>query len=119
MAFYPAKGGNENLSLCYTSTISMSIPANGDTVINVKDYDSDAKIATGIKIVVPAVTNVAWGGNATHIRGAVTVKASGGSEGTITFDGTNIHVKRLPSVAESASSVTTKLTCTLIIGYVK
>lgn len=119
MAFYPAKGGNENLSLCYTSTISMSIPANGDTVINVKDYDGDAKIATGIKIVVPGLNNVAWSGNAVYISGAVSVNVKGGSEGIVTFDGTNIHVKRLPSITDSASSVTTKLTCTLIIGYVK
>lgn len=56
MSFYPAKGGGGNLMLCTTDAISMSIPCNGDTVINVKDYDKDAKIETGITITVPAVS---------------------------------------------------------------
>ena len=53
-------GGNVNLSPCVTDAISKSIPCNGDTVINVKDYDKDAIVVTGVKIIAPAVSGYTW-----------------------------------------------------------
>ena len=117
MSFYPAKGGSGNSELCTTDAISLSIPCNGDTVINVKDYDKDAKIATGITITVPAVSGSTWGGNGTFIKDSSSVSSNNGQPGRVTFDGTDIHIKQIPSAG--TTGVTNKITCTLRINYVK
>lgn len=117
MSFYPAKGEYGNLTLCSTDSITMSIPCNGDTVINVKDYDKDAKIATGITIVVPALSGYTWGGNGTYIKGHYSSNNGNGQPGSITFDGTNIHIKQIPSAG--TTSLTQKISCTIFLSYVK
>ena len=117
MPFYPAKGGGGNLMLCTTYSISMSIPCNGDTVINVKDYDKDAKIATGITITVPAVSGSTWGGSGTFVKYSSTANAGNGQPGSVTFDGVNIHIKQIPSVG--STGLTNKIKCTLRINYIK
>lgn len=103
--------------LCTTDAISMSIPCNGDTVINVKDYDKDAKIATGITITVPAVSGSTWGGSGTFVKDSSTANSVNGQPGIVTFDGVNIHIKQIPS--SGTIGVTNKIRCTLRINYIK
>ena len=117
MSFYPCRGGGGNLMLCTTNAISMSIPCNGDTVINVKDYDKDAKIATGITITVPAVSGSTWGGSGTFVKDSSTMNTDNGQPGSVTFDGVNIHIKQIPTVG--TTGLTNKIKCTLRINYIK
>ena len=57
------------------------------------------------------------GGNVTFITGVSTFSINNGQSGKITFDGTNVHVKQVPSAG--TATVTGSVTCTLYISYVK
>ena len=117
MAFYRTGGGGGGVSLYITDSISMAIPCNGDTVINVKDYDQDAELAVGLNITVSEVSGASWGGSATLVGTVFTAKTNGGQNGNMTCDGTNVHIKTLPSAG--TTFVTSKVSCTLTVAYVK
>ena len=118
MSFYPAKGnGKKNIELCNIDPFHLSIPCNGDTVINVKDYDKDALLAVGITMTVPAISGSTWGGEGTYIKDHYSAQNGNGQSGKVIFDGTNIHIKQIPSAG--TASVTQKVSCLLVLSYVK
>ena len=117
MSFYPAKGNKKNVELHNTDKLNISILCNGDTIINVKDYDKDALFVTGVALTVPAVSGSTWGGEGTCIKDHYTSQYGNGLVGEVTFDGTDIHITQLPSVG--TAYVKEKVTCVVVISYVK